>query len=59
MAAKSRADYFRQRREGMKQFNVTLPKERIEMLENLLEEENKTKTQWLDEKIEEEISKTK
>ena len=57
MANKSRADYFKQRRENLKQFNVSLPKEKIEALEIKLEEIHKTKTQWLDEKISEELKK--
>ncbi len=56
---KSRADYFKQRREreNLRQFNVTLPKERIEALEAMLARQKKTKTQWLDEKISEEEKK--
>ena len=56
MANKSRADYFRKRRGVLKQFNVSLPKEIIEKLENKLTEQNKTKTSWLKEKIDEEIN---
>ena len=57
MADKSRADYFKKRRENLKQFNVSLPKEIIESLENKLEQQNKTKTSWLKEKIGEELKK--
>lgn len=57
MAEKSRADYFKKRRENLKQFNVSLPKERIEALEEKLVGLEKTKTEWLDEKIGEELKK--
>lgn len=54
---KSRADYFKQRRESLRQFNVDLPKDMIESLERALEEQKKTKTMWLKEKISEELQK--
>lgn len=43
----------------MKQFNVMLKKEKIEALENLLAKQNKTKTQWFEEKVDEELGKEK
>lgn len=55
MAEKSRAEYFKKRRQGMKQFNVTLEREKIEALENKLEAAGKTRKQWLSEKIDEEL----
>lgn len=57
IAHKSRAEYFKKRRENLRQFNVTLPKERIEALEIILSKQKKTKTQWLDEKISEDEKK--
>lgn len=57
IANKSRAEYFKKRRENLRQFNVTLPKERIEALEIILSKQKKTKTQWLDEKISEDEKK--
>lgn len=53
--AKSRADYFKERRKKLKTFSVDIDKELAEKLENKLEELKKTKTRWLIEKIEEEI----
>lgn len=57
MAEKSRADYFKKRRESRKSFSVLLDKEKAERLEEKLEIINKTKSQWLNEKIDEELEK--
>lgn len=54
---RSRAEYFRQRRESKKSFSVLLEKEKAEQLENKLEEMKKTKAEWLNEKIDEELKK--
>jgi len=53
----SRAEYFRKRRETIGQFNVSVPKEKLQALEEKLQEKSKTKTQWLNEKIDEELGK--
>jgi hypothetical protein len=52
---KSRADYLREYRKDLKQFNVTLKKEKVEALEEILKKRNQTKTAWLEEKIDEEL----
>lgn len=57
MADKSRAEYFRDRRKTMKQFNVMLKKEKIEALEVRLKEQGKTRVQWFEEKVDEELNK--
>lgn len=57
MAEKSRAEYYRKRRETIGQFSVPVPREKLEALTKKLDEESKTKTQWLNEKIDEELSK--
>ncbi len=57
MPRKSRADYFKKRRENLKHFNVVLPKELVESIEKRLYELGKTKTAWLIEKIDEELKK--
>lgn len=57
MAGISRADYFKQRRETRKHFNVLIDKEKVEKLEEKLKKSNRTKASWLEEKIDEEISK--
>lgn len=57
MAEKSRAEYFRERRKKIAQFNVSVPKEKLDALETVLAEKAQTKTQWLNEKIDEELGK--
>jgi len=54
MAQKSRAEYFRERRKKLKGFSVLIPNEEYEYINQKLKEKNKTKTQWLLEKINEE-----
>lgn len=56
MAEKSRAEYYRKRRETIGQFSVPVPREKLEALTKKLDNESKTKTQWLNEKIDEELS---
>ena len=53
----SRADYFRERRKSKKSFNVLLQKEKAEKFEQKLVEMKKTKAEWLNEKIDEELKK--
>ncbi len=53
--AKSRAEYFRERRKKKKQISFILEREKIEKLDKKLEEKNQTRTEWLREKIDEEI----
>ena len=55
MANKSRAEYYRKRRETIGQFSVPLSREKLNALTEKLNEQNKTKTQWLNEKIDEEL----
>ena len=56
MQNESRADYFKKRRETIGQFSVSVPKEKLELLDEKLRTKNQTKTAWLNEKIDEEIS---
>ena len=53
---KGRAEYFRQRRAQQKGFYAEVDIETMSKLEKRLSEQNKTKTQWLKEKIKEELS---
>lgn len=55
MANKSRADYFRERRKTMKQFNVMLKRERIEALEEKIKSQGKTKVEWFEEIVDKEL----
>ena len=57
MAGKSRAEYFRERRKTMKQFNVMLDREKIERLEMKLAGQGRTKAEWLNEKVDEDLGK--
>lgn len=54
---KSRADYFKERRKKTKAFNVEVERNKMEEFEKILSEQKKTKKQWLDEKISEELKK--
>lgn len=53
----SRAEYFRERRKIMKQFNVMLDRDKVEKFEKILNEQNKTKVKWMNEKIDEELKR--
>lgn len=53
---KSRAEYFRKRRETRGQFMVMVDKELLEKFNNQLKQIGKTKTEWLREKIEGELN---
>lgn len=57
MSPESRAEYFRKRRESIGQFSVPLSREKLNALTEKLKEQNKTKTQWLNEKVDEELGK--
>lgn len=57
MSPESRAEYYRKRRETVGQFSVPLSREKLKALTEKLKEQNKTKTQWLNEKVDEELSK--
>ena len=56
LANKSRAEYFRERRKTMKQFNVMLKKEKIEALEEKIKSKGKTKVEWFEEVVDKELS---
>lgn len=55
IAEKSRAEYMKSRRESRKTFSVVLEREKLERFEQKLQENNRTKTEWLNEKIDEEL----
>ena len=57
VADKSRADYFRERRKQKetKAFYAAVDKKKLENLEGKLSKERKTKKEWLNEKIDEEL----
>jgi len=57
IADKSRAEYMKSRRESRKTFSVVLEREKLEQFESKLQEQKRTKTEWLNEKIDEELGK--
>lgn len=57
MPPESRAEYYRKRRETIGQFSVPISREKLDALTKKLKEQNKTKTQWLNEKVEKELGK--
>lgn len=57
MAPESRAEYFRKRRESIGQLNVAVSKEKLAALEEKLKGKGQSKTQWVNEKIDEELGK--
>lgn len=57
MSPANRAEYYRKRRETIGQFSVPLSREKLAKLTEKLKEQNKTKTRWLNEKVDEELGK--
>ncbi len=54
---KSRAEYFKERRKNRGRFYVEVEKERLDNLLEILKRQNKTKTDWFNEKLNEELGK--
>lgn len=57
MSPSNSPEYYRKRRETIGQFSVPLSREKLNALTEKLKEQNKTKTQWLNEKVDEELGK--
>ena len=57
VSPESRAEYFRERRKTMKQLVFMVEGEKAEALDKKLEKDGKGRTQWLREKIDEELGK--
>lgn len=57
MSPESRAEYMKKRRKIIGQFSVSVQREKLDALTKKLEKQKKTKTQWLNEKIDEELGK--
>lgn len=49
----------KKRREGKKNFSALIDADKVDAIEKKLKEDNKTKTSWLEEKIDEEIGNKK
>ena len=56
MPPESRAEYFKERRAKYKSFTVEVEREKMERFETKLKEDNTSKTDWLNKKIDEELS---
>ncbi|NBI67714.1 hypothetical protein D1646_13065 [Pseudoflavonifractor sp. 60] len=59
MSPSNSAEYYRKRRETIGQFSVPLSREKLNALTEKLKAQNKTKTQWLNEKVDEELGQEK
>lgn len=59
ISPKSRAEYMKQRRKATRAFYVDIDAELAERLDKRLQEKQKTKKQWLLEKIGEELGQNK
>ena len=57
MTPSNSPEYYRKRRETIGQFSVPIAREKLIALTDKLNKKKKTKTQWLNEKIDEELSK--
>ena len=55
MSPSNSAEYYRKRRETIGQFSIPLSREKLNALTEKLTAQNKTKTQWLNEKVDEEL----
>lgn len=56
MSPSNKPEYYRKRRETIGQFSVPISREKLNALTEKLKSKQKTKTQWLNEKIDEELS---
>lgn len=59
VVAKSRAEYFRERRKTKKQLVFMVDKDKAEQLDRKLAEQGEGRTEWFKRKLEEEISEEK
>ena len=57
MTPESRAKYFKERREKYKSFTVEVERSKMGRFEKKLNENNTTKAEWLNDKIDEELGK--
>ena len=57
MSPSNKAGYMKKYRETVGQFSVSVSRYKLNALTEKLKSQNKTKTQWLNEKIDEELGK--
>ena len=56
MSPSNSPEYYRKRRQTIGQFSVSISREKLNALTEKLKKKQKTKPQWLNEKIDEELS---
>lgn len=59
MSPESRADYFKKRRSMYKSFTVEVQRDKMEKFESKLKSSGVSKAEWLNSKIDEELSEKK
>lgn len=59
MPPESRAEYFKERRMKYKSFTVEVERQKMEKFEQRLKENNTSKAEWLNQKIDEELGTEK
>ena len=59
MSSDSRADYFKARRAKFKAFTVEVERKKMERFEKKLKNNNRSKAEWLNQKIDEELGAQK
>ena len=59
MSPDSRADYFKARRAKFKAFTVEVERKKMERFEEKLRNDNRSKAEWLNQKIDEELGEQK
>ena len=57
MATKSRAEYFRERRNKFKTFSVEVEQSKMERLETYLKENDLSRREWFDRTLDEKLGK--
>lgn len=57
MSPSNKPEYYRKRRETIGQFSVSVSRDKLKALTDKLAKQGKTKTQWLNEKIDDELGK--
>lgn len=57
MPEKSRAEYFKERRSKFKSFTVEVERAKMEQFEKKISQDNTSKAEWLNNKIDEELGK--
>ena len=57
MSPSNSAEYYRKKKKTIGQFSVPIAREKLDALTEKLKQQDKTKKEWLNEKIDEELGK--